>query len=55
MTKQVNVDDDVTQHSDDVHMVDESTDEALESISTHSQSLPPPPPAPRLVPCINHR
>jgi hypothetical protein len=46
---QMSADEEMTQRSDDAHMVDEPTNEALEPISTPSQSQPsspPPPPAP---------
>ena len=46
---QVSADEEMTQRSDDAHMVDEPTNEALEPISTPSQSQPsspPPLPAP---------
>jgi hypothetical protein len=46
---QMSADEEMTQRSDDAHMVDEPTNEALEPISTSSQSQPsspPPPPAP---------
>jgi hypothetical protein len=45
----MSADEEMTQRSDDAHMVDEPTNEALEPISTPSQSQPsspPPPPAP---------
>jgi hypothetical protein len=45
---QMSADEEMTQRSDDAHMVDEPTNEALEPISTSSQSqpsFPPPPPA----------
>jgi hypothetical protein len=46
---QMSADEEMTQRSDAAHMVDEPTNEALEPISTPSQSQPsspPPPPAP---------
>jgi hypothetical protein len=46
----MSADEEMTQRSDAAHMVDEPTNEALEPISTPSQSQPssppPPPPAP---------
>ena len=46
---------DVTQHSNDVHIEDEPTDELLEPISTHAQLLPLPPPAPPAPPALGGR
>ena len=47
--------DNVTQHSNDVHMMDEPTAEVLEPISTHPRSLPLPPPAPPVHPAPGGR
>jgi hypothetical protein len=43
---QMSADEEMTQRSDDAHMVDEPTNEALEPISTPSQSQPSSPPLP---------
>ena len=47
---QMSADEEMTQRSDDAHMVDEPTNEALEPISTPSQSQPSSPPPPPAAP-----
>jgi hypothetical protein len=47
---QMSANEEVTQCSDDAHMVDEPTNEVLEPISTPSQSQPSSPPPPPAAP-----